>query len=210
VNDVDPIPAVTSHPRRRRPPRVLWGAAVLAVAMLAWGAFSIEMPFSASEVSPEAVTTDFSTRTPVLSDSERADRPPASPPTSPESMDREEESNRFQPEQIIGHWLLNDSIKREIEIRPDGTATMDVKLDYISSFLYGSEMKMELTWDLKNNVLTHEVLSGEPKANVDRLIRDFGNKRSYRVVDVTEENLILESPGATKERHHWVAVENDN
>jgi hypothetical protein len=106
---------------------------------------------------------------------------------------------------VIGRWLLNDSIRREINIRPDGTATMDVKLDYLSSFLYGKELHLELTWKLENNVLTHSIISGTPEDNVKRLTHDFGDSRSYDVVSITDKEMVLRPPNGG-ELLHWIAI----
>ncbi|SFI82189.1 hypothetical protein [Planctomicrobium piriforme] len=129
-----------------------------------------------------------------------AEQPLPHPPVSAPSNDE------LQSEQVVGRWLLNDSIRREIDIRSDGTATMLVKLDYLSSLIYGSEMTMQLTWQIKDGLLSHTVVSGVPQANVDRLTRDFGKTRSYRIVSVSPTELILESPSASREQHRWVSV----
>lgn len=112
----------------------------------------------------------------------------------------------FRPEQVEGRWLGGGKIRREIELRPGGRATLNVRLDYLSALLYGREMNMELSWELKDGILSHTIISGTPVANVERLIRDFGRSLSYRVLEANDQEIVLEDLDAGKDRHHWVAV----
>lgn len=83
---------------------------------------------------------------------------------------------------------------------------MNVQLDYLSALLYGREMNMELSWELDDDILTHRIVGGTPKGNVDRLVRDFGDSLSYRVVKVDETELVLEDLDDERKQHHWKAV----
>mgnify|MGYP005818206619 CR=1 FL=1 len=141
---------------------------------------------------PSVVAMTPSVNAEAVSDADPA-RPAATSPAESRSQ------------QLTGRWLLNDSIRREINIRPDGTATMDVKLDYLSSFLYGKELHMELIWKLEDGVLTHTVTSGTPEENVKRLTHDFGDTRAYELVSVDEKEMVLKSP-KDGELHHWVSL----
>lgn len=107
---------------------------------------------------------------------------------------------------LIGTWKLDDSIQRLLEMRADGTATMQVKLDYFSSLIYGQRMTLELSWDVCDGVLTHHLEKGTPSANVQRLIRDWGNERSYKVIRVSGDEMVLESM-SDQDVHHWKRVE---
>ncbi|WP_437205045.1 hypothetical protein [Planctomicrobium sp. SH664] len=106
-------------------------------------------------------------------------------------------------DQLVGRWQLNESIFRDIEVRDDGTATMQVKLDFVSSLMYGSAMTLQLAWKLDQDVLTHTITSGEPKANVDKLIKDFGNSKSYRIMKVEPRLMVLESIDSEKSTQRW-------
>lgn len=141
--------------------------------------------------------SDESTDVPIMGDNTvsvtEVEAPPAAVP-------------RFPMEKLAGKWILNESIKRAVEMRPDGTASMHVKLDFFGGLLYGSELKMELAWNVDGEVLTHQLLHGEPKANVDRLIRDFGDSRQYRIVELNESVMLLEEFDSAKTRYRWEAA----
>lgn len=93
---------------------------------------------------------------------------------------------------LSGAWTLDDGIQRRIEVRPDGTATMWVKLDALSAFVYGPELTLEVTWKLEGNRLTYIAISGKPEQNVARLLRDFGTVQEYTIIEFTEDHLLLE------------------
>ncbi|MCA9044430.1 MAG: hypothetical protein KDA69_08925 [Planctomycetaceae bacterium] len=95
-------------------------------------------------------------------------------------------------QKLHGFWTFDDGIHRRIEVRPDGTATMDIKLDAFSALFYGSEMKLEVTWELEGNVLTYIAVSGKPEDKVARLLRDYGEKQVYKVIAYDGDHLLLE------------------
>lgn len=104
---------------------------------------------------------------------------------------------------VTGRWVLNDGIRRDVTMYPDGTATMDVQLDFFASLLYGAQMSLKLSWSLQDGVLTHTIVSGTPKKNVDRLIRDFGDSRSYKVLKLGESVLELQDFDMAKTVYRW-------
>lgn len=109
-------------------------------------------------------------------------------------------------ERLIGHWRLNQSIVREIQIRQDGTAVMECTLDTLSSLIYGRKLTLDLNWTFEDGVLTHIVIGGSPQANVSRLTDAFGDTRSYRLVSVDKDRMVLQGPLDSKGVENWVAV----
>ncbi|WP_437193983.1 hypothetical protein [Planctomicrobium sp. SH527] len=107
---------------------------------------------------------------------------------------------------LVGRWLLDQSIRREIDIRPDGTASMKVTLDFLTSLIYGKELTLNLNWTLKGNLLTHTVVSGVPQANVDRLVSQYGASMTYRVVESSPDGMILEGPLNSSSREDWKPI----
>ena len=111
--------------------------------------------------------------------------------------------NAVTPEQLVGVWTLNDNISRTLETFADGTGHIDVKLDFVSSFLYGSRLSMDLKWTLEGDRLTQVVTGGTPEKNVKRLLNDFGDSRAYRIAEVTDEYLLLETLGNPPMQERW-------
>ncbi|WP_437225058.1 hypothetical protein SH661x_003899 [Planctomicrobium sp. SH661] len=173
----------------RRRERTLLTGACLVVFMIIVGVLSVGRTPAASDA---ALVQDPSTITSTVETASTTEDP--APP------------DQFRDEQILGRWLRNGSIRREIVIQPGGTATMNVQLDYLSALIYGKEMNLELSWELKDNILSHTIVSGTPKANVDRLSKDFGNSLSYRVIRADDQELVLQSLGNDKKLDRWIAV----
>ena len=106
-------------------------------------------------------------------------------------------------QQIVGTWRLVDQGERIVTNRPDGTATMIVRLTFVGSLLYGERLDFELTWEVTDGVLTHAIVSGKPKANVDRLIRDFGSSMASKILSLDEQALLLEETDGSRDRYRW-------
>jgi hypothetical protein len=141
-------------------------------------------------------------------------RPPFLLPSSVASSALPEQANSPADEQTppaaskqlapyVGKWTFDDtSLQRSIEMRPDGTASLHVKLGWIPSLLYGKELTLELKWNVEKGVLTQVVTGGTPEANVQRLLNDFGREHEYRIVQHSPTDLVLETI-PPDEVHHW-------
>lgn len=95
--------------------------------------------------------------------------------------------------QFLGCWFHSENGQQWIENRPDGTARMLLKLDFISSLLYGHETHMDLTWDVKDGMLTHTVVGGTPIAHVNKIVKDFGKSLHYVILETTPVRMLLQS-----------------
>lgn len=113
-----------------------------------------------------------------------------------------EPTPRSDSDRLSGTWTLDDGIQRRIVVRPDGTATMRVKLDALSAFVYGPELTLEITWKLEGNTLTYIAVSGKPEQNVARLLRDFGTVQEYTIIEFTEDHILLEL-NRDQTRYDW-------
>lgn len=132
-----------------------------------------------------------------------AERVAMSPSGTGQARAAEPTTDEQLRQQIVGTWRLVDQGERIVTNRPDGTATMIVRLTFIGSLLYGERLDFELTWEVKDGVLTHAIVSGTPKANVDRLIRDFGSSMSSKIISLDEQALLLEETDGSRDRYRW-------
>lgn len=192
----------TAAPPSARSGRRRWGLALAAIAVLGLSIYSINLHSQRADglaaLALEKPSLDVRTPSP------RSVSPEETAPAV-RSVIRDTGKSKLPLEKVVGKWVLNETIRRSVEMRADGTATMHVKLDFFGSLLYGSELNMELTWSVDDDVLSHTLLRGEPKANVDRLIRDFGNSRQYRIIELNDAVLLLEEFDAAKTRYRWEA-----
>lgn len=106
-------------------------------------------------------------------------------------------------EQLVGVWTFERHGHRTITILPDGSATADVRLDLLGSLMYGERLNLQLTWSLEDDVMIQTVLSGTPASAVKRLIDDWGDRREYRVIDVSSSRLVLADVDDENDQQIW-------
>lgn len=99
----------------------------------------------------------------------------AVPVSAADTGDDEPADNAVARADVIGTWKLEYQGQRVVTMRDDGSAVMRVSLDFFGALLYGESLTLELEWTLEDGILTHRVIRGEPKQNVAKLIRDFGD-----------------------------------
>ncbi len=107
---------------------------------------------------------------------------------------------------VVGTWTMVDHGRRTITIEADGTATMRVDLDLLGAMFYGRRLDLNLTWSVTADVMTQILESGEPAGAVGRLIRDFGSRREYRIVQLTDTEMHLQEVGVSRSPDVWTAV----
>jgi hypothetical protein len=147
------------------------------------------LPSEAAEVSSEIEEAV------QVSHDEKADLPATDVATAEEGA-----------EAFLGTWRLEDSGTRTVVIRPDGTATMHVELDFFASLIYGEEMTMDLTWSFDDGILSYTIVGGEPSENVNRVIADFGSGKSYRVVSMSDSLIHLQDVANPETVHDWMII----
>lgn len=173
---------------------ILMIVAALVVVAVAWSLGKVNPPASAPirEASPGNATD------------KTAEAEPSAPvplPPTPES--RAEKRDAELKAQLVGYWFHSESGEHWIENRADGTSRMLLKLDFVASLLYGEQTTMELTWGVKDGMLTNTIVSGAPQPNVDSLVKGFGMTRSYSILEATPERMLLESRDEKKKQDPW-------
>lgn len=171
--------------------RVVLVTAGIAVLGLVWSQMgsSDRQPMAAGE---SAIPLSGERATPVETP-QPSPTPVASPALSPD--------DKMKP-QFLGVWFHAENGEQWIENRADGTARMLLKLDFLSSLLYGQELHLDLTWNVKDGVLSHTIVSGSPTANVNKLVQDFGKSLHYAILETTPERMLLLSK-SDKQKDLW-------
>jgi hypothetical protein len=99
---------------------------------------------------------------------------------------------------VTGTWRLQRYGTHVLTTHPDGTATMQMKMNRLAALSYGKELRLDLRWTMEEGVLTKRVVGGSPESAVARLIRDYGDTYDYRILEQTSDYLLVEdlaSPG---------------
>lgn len=189
------------HRQTRRTPRgrLLGGGILTALLLTATGvALQWQKPDNPAGHPPDAVIALPSHNAPPLVQ------------TSSFSAGSEAEARAPQQpalaEQLVGVWKMQRHGERTLHLNADGTATAEVKLNMLGALMYGERMTLELTWTLEGDVMTQTISSGRPEEPVKRLIRDWGDRRAYRVIEVSDEQLVLSEVGDDGDRDVWTNV----
>ncbi len=179
-----------SHERRRSRIRLgiaSVGIALIVVTFFRWGAGKGQ-PTDAGQMTPAAKVTAARTISSPL---------PSEPLKPVLSADEVHKQN------LLGIWTHLAYGQQWIENRPNGTARMYIQFDFLASLIYGGEIHLDLTWDVKDGILSHTIVQGTPPANVEKLIRDYGQTRTYKVLKTGDQQMQLESIETTPEIEDW-------
>lgn len=113
-------------------------------------------------------------------------------------------SDAERTQRLLGSWTTRHHGRQRIINRADGTASLDIEFDFLAGLLYGSHMRLELTWKIEQGVLTNVIQRGSPAANVERLKQDFGNSCRYRMLELSDTRLLLQEIDDPASLHEWV------
>lgn len=184
--------------RRRHLIRLVISTIGLAVLLLAFAKLGSSRP-EAAPVSPGGSPATLPA--PELSPAVDGD-PPKTVPLDPRIEEAAQRDIELR-QQLVGFWNHVENGQQWIENREDGTSRMLLQLDFVASLLYGKESTMNLTWEVKDGILTHTVLEGAPQKSVDAIVRDYGKVRGYTILETTPDRMLLETRDGKKKKELW-------
>ncbi len=147
----------------------------------------------------------------VLTASEGSSEPGEVAPTNasaePSDSAKSTEDARMARE-VVGKWkTVRDAGPRELEMRDDGTATMDVKIEsFALKLLFGKQMRLDIKWHIADGLLHMETVGGEPKSKVELLKSTYGATLAYPILELTKNRLLVKD-GEDDPDHDWARVE---
>lgn len=101
---------------------------------------------------------------------------------------------------VTGTWRLHRYGEHVLTTNPDGTATMQMKMNRLAALSYGKELRLDLRWTMEGGVLKQHVIGGAPASAVAKLIDDYGDTYDYRILEQTADHILVEdlaSPGSS-------------
>ena len=101
-------------------------------------------------------------------------------------------------DRLIGDWHSAKFGTQTLSTHADGTAVLKMHLSTLAAVLYGRDVTLQLQWKLDGNSLTQRVVGGSPEHSVEKLTRRYGNSYSYRIVELTGSQLIVEDTSTGK------------
>ena len=131
--------------------------------------------------------------------------PASAPSTNPASNPASDKDARFR-KLVLGTWADEYKGKRTMTIRPDGTATMLVELDGITSIMFASKMRFDMVWAVQGGRLKKQTFGGEPAGRVRLILAMMGDRVDEPILELTAKRLLLlDADGKTK--YDWRRVE---
>jgi len=110
--------------------------------------------------------------------------------------------------EVIGKWkTVRDAGPRELEMRDDGTATMEVKIEsFALKLLFGKQMRLDINWHIADGLLHMETIGGEPGSKVELLKSTYGATLAYPILELTKDRLLVKD-GEDDPDHDWERVD---
>lgn len=93
---------------------------------------------------------------------------------------------------LIGEWEDDFQGGRQWELREDGTGTMVVHLEGLTALLYAPKLTFEQQWRVEGEQLVGAVTSGEPRTQVDIVLRLKGDSISETILELTDDRLVVD------------------
>jgi hypothetical protein len=108
---------------------------------------------------------------------------------------------------ILGVWEDDYQGHRTLTLKDDGTGSMLVELEGLASSLFANTMEFDEEWsfDADGQLLTMIASGGKPATKVNLVLRMYGTRATYKVVDVSEDVMVLVDQ-ADEKRYEWRRV----
>ena len=99
---------------------------------------------------------------------------------------------------IVGVWTDNYQGKRTMTLRDDGTGTMEVELSGVTAKLFAERLRFDMRWSMRDDRLIKESIGGEPREQVELILRTMGRRVEETILEVSADRLkTLDPDGVT-------------
>ena len=131
--------------------------------------------------------------------------PASAPASKPASAPAPHDDARHR-KLVLGTWADEYKGKRTMTIRSDGTATMLVELDGVTSMVFASKMRFDMVWSVEGGRLQKRTIGGQPAGRVRLILAMMGDRVDEPILELTARRLLLlDADGKTK--YDWRRVE---
>lgn len=109
--------------------------------------------------------------------------------------------------ELVGKWESRTFGHQTLTTRPDGTATISMRLTPLAIPIYGRKIDLDLEWTLNGRYLTHRIVGGSPERSVRKLIQKYGDTHQYLLVEHDAGQLLVKDINGHSEPVRWTTVE---
>ena len=125
---------------------------------------------------------------------------------SPQAAATAASDQQLSLDHIVGNWEATHLGRQVLTTRPDGTATIEMRLTPMAAVAYGKRVTLNLRWTLDGSELTQTIVGGTPAKSVRKLITKFGSTQCYRILEYQQDYLLVASNTADSKPVRWTAV----
>ncbi|MEX2287797.1 MAG: hypothetical protein WD648_11955 [Planctomycetaceae bacterium] len=110
---------------------------------------------------------------------------------------------------IVGKWQQDNSEKRTITVKADGTATIVAELSDVRQYIVGKILRFDLEWTIEEGTLTFVTLGGDPPDSIKYINAIYGKTRAYRIREFSRERLLPEKVATGEIEPEWTRLADD-
>lgn len=107
---------------------------------------------------------------------------------------------------IVGRWTTDRDGKRDLVVRADGTAEMDVTITSWHRVMFGDQIHFEAKWEIRDGVLAFETTGGKPEAAVQAVSKVYGAARENRILKIDADQMVLKDEDEGEPDHVYTRV----
>lgn len=115
--------------------------------------------------------------------------PPAIEPVAANASTLQPKLMSVDASQLIGKWRDSFFGTRTLTLNADGTARMELDLDFAGRLLYGSRLDFDMRWQLEGATVTIDVIDGTPAKAAKSAMSTFGTRYVY-LLDCVEDHTV--------------------
>ena len=106
---------------------------------------------------------------------------------------------------LVGVWEDDYQGKRTMTLNADGSGVMVVELSGWRAAMSAPRLTFRMKWAVADGHLKKQTIGGEPKAQVDMILKMMGDHVDERILELTRDRLLLlDQDGKTK--YDWRRV----
>ncbi|MBS0204263.1 MAG: hypothetical protein JSS49_15275 [Planctomycetes bacterium] len=91
--------------------------------------------------------------------------------------------------QLLGRWQDQFYGKRILTLNDDGTARMELELDFAGRLLYGKRLDFDMKWSLDGARVFIDIVDGKPTRQAKSLMDTWGSRYEY-LLDCVENHQV--------------------
>lgn len=115
---------------------------------------------------------------------------PSSTPTDPlPATALQPKLTMVDPQEVIGRWRDSFFGTRTLTLNADGTARMELDLDFAGRLLYGKRLDFDMKWTLEGGTITIDVIEGTPAEQAKSAMATWGSRYMYLLDNIETQQI---------------------